>query len=99
MTSNYMKTTPPSPTRPEAPLPAMYIAKKFMLSRTTLWRWRKLGLPVQQVGAKQFIYESDVVAFISKMNAAAPFRQPTASRATTLTSTSAQSSPSIPSYI
>lgn len=52
------------------PLPANYISRKFGLSRTTLWRWRKLGLPVQQVGAKQFILESDVVAFIAKMNAA-----------------------------
>ena len=57
-------------TRPESPLPVRYILEKFQLSRTTLWRWRKMGLPVQQVGDKQFILESDMVAFIDRMNAA-----------------------------
>lgn len=53
----------------EVPLPCSYIQKKFGLSRTTLWRWRCAGLPVQQVGAKLFIKESDVVRFIAEQDA------------------------------
>lgn len=56
----------PAPFDPsDVPMPAGYIMQKFGLSRTTLWRWRSAGLPAQGVGAKIFIKESDVVAFIA----------------------------------
>jgi len=50
-------------------MPADYICNKFNLSRTTLWRWRHAGLPAQRVGAKLFIKESDVIAFIAAQSA------------------------------
>ncbi len=54
---------------PECPLPADFIMKKFGLSRTSLWRWRKAGLPCQSVGAKLFLKESDVARFIAEQDA------------------------------
>lgn len=60
----------PAPFDPrDVPMPAGYIMRKFGLSRTTLWRWRSSGLPSQGVGAKTFIKESDVVAFIAAQSA------------------------------
>lgn len=52
----------------DTPLPADFICRKFAISRTTLWRWRRAGLPAQGVGAKLFIRESAVAAFIEQMN-------------------------------
>ncbi len=51
----------------DIPLPADFICRKFNISRTTLWRWRRAGLPAQGVGAKIFIRESAVAAFIQRM--------------------------------
>jgi hypothetical protein len=48
----------------ECPLPLAFFCKKFGISRTTCWRWQRLGLPVVQVGAKKFARESDFVAFL-----------------------------------
>ena len=62
----------------DVPLPLAYFAKKYCLSRVTLWRYRRSGLPVIGVGAKTFIRESDFVAFLERMNgqtvSAAPFK-------------------------
>ena len=52
----------------DTPLPLSYYEKKYSLSRTTLWRYRKAGLPALGVGAKTFIRESDFVAFLERMN-------------------------------
>jgi hypothetical protein len=52
----------------DTPLPLSYFEKKYSLSRTTLWRYRKAGLPSIGVGAKTFIKESDFVAFLERMN-------------------------------
>ena len=52
----------------DTPLPLPYYEKKYSLSRTTLWRYRKSGLPAIGVGAKTFIRESDFVAFLERMN-------------------------------
>ena len=52
----------------DTPLPLPYYEKKYSLSRTTLWRYRKAGLPAIGVGAKSFIKESDFVAFLERMN-------------------------------
>lgn len=60
-----MKTSPQ-----DLPLPAEYICRKFNISRTTLWRWRRAGLSAQGVGAKLFIRESEVAAFIERMSRA-----------------------------
>lgn len=50
------------------PLPLAYFEKKYGLSRVTLWRYRRSGLPAIGVGAKTFVRESDFVAFLEKMN-------------------------------
>ncbi len=52
----------------DLPLPLDYYGRKYNVSRTTLWRYRKAGLPAVGVGAKCFIRESDFVAFLEKMN-------------------------------
>lgn len=66
----------------DTPLPLSYFESKYQLSRVTLWRYRKAGLPAVGVGAKTFIRESDFVAFLEKMNgqtiSAAPLRTPEA---------------------
>ena len=57
-----MKTQPVSP--PETPLPVPFYLRKYGVSRTTFWRWEKLGLPVMQVGAKKFVLESEFLRFL-----------------------------------
>ena len=52
----------------DTPLPLSYFENRYNLSRTTLWRYRKAGLPAIGVGAKSFIKESDFVAFLERMN-------------------------------
>jgi hypothetical protein len=52
----------------DSPLPLDYFERKYNVSRTTLWRYRKAGLPAVGVGAKCFVRESDFVAFLEKMN-------------------------------
>ena len=36
----------------DTPLPLDYFERKYHISRTTLWRYRKAGLPALGVGAK-----------------------------------------------
>lgn len=52
----------------DCPLPLDYFEKKYRLSRTTIWRYRRAGLPGLGVGAKVFIKESDFVAFLQRVN-------------------------------
>ena len=52
----------------DTPLPLDYFERKYNVSRTTLWRYRRAGLPSIGVGAKTFIRESDFVAFLDRMN-------------------------------
>lgn len=52
----------------DTPLPISYYERKYDISRITLWRWRRGGLPAVGVGAKTFIKESEFVAFLEKMN-------------------------------
>ena len=52
----------------DTPLPLSYFENKYQLSRVTLWRYRRAGLPAVGVGAKCFVRESDFVAFLEKMN-------------------------------
>jgi len=65
----------------DTPLPLSYFEAKYQLSRVTLWRYRKAGLPALGVGAKTFIKESDFVAFLERMNgktaSAMPLKVPT----------------------
>jgi hypothetical protein len=49
-------------------MPLSYFEQKYSLSRVTLWRYRRAGLPALGVGAKTFIRESDFVAFLERMN-------------------------------
>ena len=51
----------------DCPLPLDYFEHKYRTSRTTLWRYRRAGLPAIGVGAKTFIRESDFVAFLEQM--------------------------------
>jgi len=63
----------------DTPLPLEYYERKYQLSRTTLWRYRKAGLSAVGVGAKCFVRESDFVAFLQRMGrqtiSAAPVEQ------------------------
>jgi hypothetical protein len=52
----------------DTPLPLTYYEKKYRVSRTTLWRYRKAGLPTIGVGAKSFIKESEFVGFLERMD-------------------------------
>ncbi len=52
----------------DTPLPLDYYERKYNVSRTTLWRYRKAGLPAVGVGAKCFVRESDFVSFLTRMN-------------------------------
>jgi predicted DNA-binding transcriptional regulator AlpA len=59
----------------DTPLPLTYYEKKYGLSRTTLWRYRKSGLPRSAVGAKSFIKESEFVAFLERNERPDSFRR------------------------
>ena len=63
-------STAPStvPLGTEIPMPHTYLLKRFNVSRTTFWRWRKAGLPCQVVAAKIFVKESDIVRFIAEQD-------------------------------
>ena len=65
----------------DTPLPLDYYERKYNVSRTTLWRYRKAGLPAVGVGAKCFVRESDFVSFLERMNGqtvnATPLKQGT----------------------
>ncbi len=52
----------------DCPLPLSYFERKYGLSRVTLWRYRRAGLPAIGVGAKTFVRESDFVTFLQRMN-------------------------------
>ena len=52
----------------DVPLPLDYFERKYQVSRTTLWRWRRAGLPTLQVGSKIFCRESDFLSFLERMN-------------------------------
>jgi len=52
----------------DTPLPQDFFERKYGSSRTTLWRYRKEGLPVIKVGAKIFIRESDFISFLERMS-------------------------------
>ncbi len=52
----------------ESPMPPDYYERKYGVSRTTLSRYRKAGLPALRVGAKIFIRDCDFVAFLRRMN-------------------------------
>jgi hypothetical protein len=48
----------------DAPMPLEFFQRRYAISRSTCWRWRKAGLPTSQVGAKVFCRESDFVRFL-----------------------------------
>ncbi|MBM3880427.1 MAG: helix-turn-helix domain-containing protein [Verrucomicrobia bacterium] len=52
----------------DTPLPLAFFERKYRLSRVTLWRYRRAGLPTIVVGAKAFVRESDFVSFLERMN-------------------------------
>ncbi len=49
-------------------LPPVFFRRKYDVSRTTFWRYRKAGLPAIEVGAKTFVRDSDFVAFLERLN-------------------------------
>lgn len=61
-----MKTTTFDPK--DTPLPLDFYERKYQVSRTTLWRFRKAGLPAIGVGRKCFVKESDFCAFLQRMD-------------------------------
>ncbi len=50
------------------PLPQEYFEQKYSTSRTTIWRYRRAGLPAIVVGSKVFIREKAFCEFLEKMN-------------------------------
>ena len=52
----------------DTPLPLAFFEGKYGISRTTLWRYRRAGLPAVGVGTKTFILESDFLAFLERMH-------------------------------
>jgi hypothetical protein len=52
----------------DTPLPLSFFERKYGLSRTTVWRYRRAGLPALGVGSKTFIKESDFITFLMQMN-------------------------------
>lgn len=50
----------------DTPLPVAYFGRKYNLSRVTLWRYRRAGLPSLGVGDKVFIIEEDFVEFLRR---------------------------------
>lgn len=52
----------------DTPLPLTFYEAKYNVSRVTLWRYRRAGLPAIGVGDKVFIRESEFVRFLEKMN-------------------------------
>jgi len=52
----------------DTPLPLAFYEQKYQLSRVTLWRYRRAGLPALGVGDKVFIKESDFIGFLERMN-------------------------------
>lgn len=52
----------------DTPLPLDFFQRKYRLSRSTLWRYRKVGLKTILVGTKCFIRESEFVAFLQSMD-------------------------------
>ena len=54
----------------DCPMPLDFFLRRYGISRTTAWRWRKnMGLPTLQVGAKIFCRESDFVRFMETQTA------------------------------
>jgi hypothetical protein len=52
----------------DTPLPLGFFERKYNVSRTTMWRYRKAGLAAIGVGAKTFVRESDFIAFLERMD-------------------------------
>lgn len=67
----------------DVPMPIGYIEYKYGISLTTLWRYRRAGLTAIKVGAKVFIRESDLVAFLERLNGQTVPSTPTAVAAMT----------------
>jgi hypothetical protein len=63
------------------PLPLGFFEVKYGLSRTTLWRYRRAGLPAVGVGAKCFVRASDFVQFLERMNGRTASSAPATSEA------------------
>jgi len=65
----------------DTPLPLDYYERKYHVSRTTLWRYRKAGLRAVTVGAKTFVRESEFLKWLESMNgqtvSAAPLKSET----------------------
>jgi hypothetical protein len=53
----------------DCPMPLDFFLRRYDISRTTVWRWRKNGLPTLRVGAKIFCRESDFVHFMEMQSA------------------------------
>jgi len=50
-------------------MPLDFFLRRYGISRTTAWRWRKNGLPTLHVGAKIFCRESEFVRFMEAQTA------------------------------
>jgi hypothetical protein len=65
----------------DTPLPQRFFETKYAISKVTMWRYRRAGLPALVVGSKVFIKESDFVAFLERVHgqsiAAPPYQRPT----------------------
>jgi len=52
----------------EIPLPESHFRRLGIGSRTTFFRWERMGLVVMKIGGRRFVRPSDLNAFIERMN-------------------------------
>lgn len=52
----------------DTPMPLDYFKRKYAVSNSTLWRYRRAGLKSVKIGMKCFVRESVFVAFLEQMN-------------------------------
>jgi hypothetical protein len=53
----------------DCPLPLNFFLRRYGISRTTAWRWRRAGLSTLNVGAKLFCRESEFIRFMEARTA------------------------------
>jgi thioredoxin-related protein len=53
----------------EVPLPEEQFRKLGIASRPTFFRWEKQGLRILRINNRRFIYQSDLIRFLERLDA------------------------------